>query len=247
MKSVPNLLFAIVASVLSTAVSANPDVWSGSPSKSFWSNWGISLNGGVTSYFGDLSIYDSDPANKLKFESKPAYGLQLSKFFSHDLSLSGQLIYGGLKSTYNEKLSFDTDFIEYNVQLRVDVLNLFLRKNHSGIGIVAFGGIGHMIFKSVKYAQEKGQVKTYTHRASAPEFVYFLGGGIAYDISNRFGVNLDVAIRQAQNDRIDNEVRKDNYDFYSFINIGFTYYIHDLLGRSKKGNLYGKGVRMANR
>ena len=240
-------IFIAIAVVLSAHVFGNPSMWSGAEKRTFWHDWAITLNGGFTSYFGDLSIYDTDPLNKLKHESKPAFGMLISKYFNDDVALSGQLIYGGLKSTYNEKLSFDTDFIEYNVQLRVDLLNLILRRNNTGIGLVAFGGVGHMIFNSVKYAEEDGQLNTYAHRARAPEFVYFIGGGIDYQISDRFSMNLDIALRQVQNDRIDNEVRKDNYDFYSFINLGVTYHIKHLFGHGKKGNLYGRGVRMANR
>ena len=226
---------------------ANPNMWTGAEKRTLWHDWSVSLNGGYTSYFGDLSIYDSDPANKLRHESKPAFGVMASKFFTDELAVSGQMVYGGLKGTYNENLSFDTDFLEYNVQLRVDLLNLIFRRNNTGLGLVAFGGVGHMLFNSVKYAREEGRVNNYPHRASAPEFVYFAGGGIQYRLSDRFSANLDVAIRQVQNDRIDNEVRKDNFDFYSFINVGVSYHIKHLFGRSKKGNLYGRGVRMAKK
>jgi hypothetical protein len=241
-----SLLLAIAVSAVVSA-SGNSSSWSGEPYKSFWNNWGIAFNGGVTSYFGDLSIYDSDPANKLKHESKPAFGVLLTKYFRDDIGLSGQMLYGGLKGRYNEKLSFDTDFIEYNVQLRVDLLNLILRRNNTGIGLVAFGGIGHLIFNSVKTTFVEGRMKTDAHRASSPEFVYFAGGGVNYNISDRFSVNIDASVRQAQNDRIDNEVRKDNYDFYTLVNVGVTYHFHRLFGATKKGNLYRSGVRMANR
>ncbi len=241
------ILLLTIAVTATMTVSGNFSNWSGEPSKSFWNNWGVAFNGGVTSYFGDLSIYDSDPANKLKHESKPAFGVMLTKYFRDDIGLSGQMLYGGLKGQYNDYLSFDTDFIEYNVQLRVDLLNLILRRNNTGIGLVAFGGIGHLIFNSVKKTYVEGSFKTDTHRASSPEFVYFLGGGVNYNINERFSVNIDAAVRQAQNDRIDNEVRKDNYDFYTFVNVGITYHLHRLFGPTKKGNLYRSGVRMANR
>ena len=247
MRTNPKILFMAIAVTAAMSASGNFSSWSGEPSKSFWNNWGIAFNGGVTSYFGDLSIYDSDPANKLKHESKPAFGVLLTKYFGDDIGLSGQMLYGGLKGQYNENLSFDTDFIEYNVQLRVDLLNLVLRRNNTGIGLVAFGGIGHLIFNSVKKTYIEGNLKTDAHRASSPEFVYFVGGGLNYSISDRFSVNIDAAVRQAQNDRIDNEVRKDNYDFYTFINFGVTYHIHRLFGPTKKGNIYRSGVRMANR
>jgi hypothetical protein len=240
--TIPSLVLAVT---MTLAAHASPHAWSGTHTKSFWNNWGITFNGGFTSYFGDLSIYDADPFNKLKHESKPAFGLLLTKFFTDEVGLSGQFIYGGLKSTYNENLSFDTDFIEYNVQLRVDLLNLFVDRNNTGLGLVAFGGIGHLFFNSVKYTYNEGETSSSSHRTSAPEFVYLFGGGVNYSFSDRFSVSMDAALRQVQNDKIDNEVRKDNFDFYSFINMGFTYHLTSLNSKPKKGNLNRARVRMA--
>lgn len=224
---------------------ASPNVWSGTPTGRFWNNWAVALNGGINSYFGDLSIYDSDPMNKVKFESKPALGFMVSKYFTDDFALAGQFMYGGLKSQYNERLSFDTDFIEYNAQLRLDLLNLFIKRNNTGIGIIAFGGIGHMIFNSVKYTTVEGRTSNDQHRASSPEFIYFIGGGIEYTISDRLRVNIDAGLRQAQNDRIDNEVRQNNNDFYSLISIGVSYHIFRLFGKANKGDIHRSGVKMA--
>lgn len=247
MKTTLTTVLMFLVMTFGTSVHASPSAWSGTPTGKFWKNWAVAFNGGVTSYFGDLSIYDTDPGNKLKYESKPAVGFLVSKYFKDNIALSGQFIYGGLKSRYNQNLSFETKLVEYNAQLRVDLLNLILKTNNSGIGVIAFGGIGHMIFNSVKHSYTKGEMNSSAHRARSPEFVYFMGGGIEYSISDRVSVNMDAGIRQAQNDRIDNEVRKGNNDFYSLINVGVTYHIFRLFGPTRKGNLTRPGVRMAGR
>ena len=228
-------------------LTANPHMWSGTSPGKFWNNWAINLNGGYTSYFGDLSIYDSDILNKIKFESKPAIGFSLTKYITDDIGISGQLLYGGLKSQYTDNLFFETNFFEYNFQLRVDLLNLFVKKNNTGIGVIAFGGIGHFMFNAVKYQYKEGRLNEYPHKTRTPEFVYFLGGGLEYSISNRFSINIDAALKQANNDRIDNEVRQNNNDFYSYISVGVTYHIFQLFGKSNKGGLHRPGVKMAYR
>lgn len=245
MKTALTYIFIAIAIFYGFDSQANPNVWSGQPKGSFWNNWALTLNGGFTSYYGDLSVYDSDLSGKIKFESKPAFGFLITKYFTDEVGLSGQFLYGGLKGTYNENLSFDTDLIEYNVQLRIDLLNLIFKKNNSGLGVVAFGGIGHMIFRTEKYSIEEGTVKSSVHQAQAPEFVYFLGGGVEYIVAERFNIGIDLGIRQPQNDRIDNEVRQDNYDFYSYASVGVTYFFGRNFKYSKKSNIHRSGVKMA--
>lgn len=245
----PNLTTFFLAAVMLMSIGsfANPNNWSGDPSGKFWNNWALTLNGGFTSYYGDLSIYDSDFGKKLKYESKPAFGFMLTKYFTDELGLTGQFLYGGLKSSSSENISFDTKFIEYNAQLRLDLLNLVLRNNRTGLGIVAFGGIGHFLFQSEKLEIEQGNRTSTTHQAQTPEFVYFLGGGLEYIVAERFNVGIDVGVRQAQNDRLDNEISHGDYDYYSYVSVGVTYFFGRNFKFSKKKDLHRRGVKMANR
>lgn len=245
----PNLTLFILAIslIISQIAIAKPSTWGGEPSGRFWNNWSFTLNGGITSYYGDLSIYNSDLRNKLKFESKPAFGFLLTKHFTDEIGLAGQFLYGGLKSTSSENLSFDTKIIEYNAQLRIDLLNLFLRNNRTGLGVVAFGGIGHFLFQSEKMELEQGILSTSSHQAKTPEFVYFLGAGLEYIVAERFNVGIDLGVRQAQNDRLDNEVSQGDYDYYSYVSVGVTYFFGRNFKYSKKKDIHRRGVKLANR
>jgi hypothetical protein len=55
--------------------------------------------------------------------------------------------------------------------------------------------------------------------------VYFFGGGFYYNINDNTGITLDLSIRQCQNDKLDNEYKNNNYDYYSYLGIGIIYYL----------------------
>ncbi|MEZ5146829.1 MAG: hypothetical protein R2759_07045 [Bacteroidales bacterium] len=42
--------------------------WTTKDIKTFNQNWGVNVNAGLTSYYGDLSIYDNDFVAKLQHE-----------------------------------------------------------------------------------------------------------------------------------------------------------------------------------
>lgn len=226
---------------------ANVHGWSGSPSGKFWNDWALTVNLGLTSFYGDLSIYDNELLKKMQLESKPAFGFLITKYFTRGLGISGQFLYGGLKGSNNQGISFNTSLIEYNAQLRLDLLNLFVKRNNTGLGIIAFGGIGHMIFQTDKVIYVGEQVNSYSHQAKTPEFVYFAGAGLEYVISERFNIGIDAGFRQGQNDRLDNEVVNSDFDYYSYISVGLTYFFGRNFKYSKNKNLNRSGVKMAFR
>jgi hypothetical protein len=62
--------------------------------------------------------------------------------------------------------------------------------------------------------------------------MYFFGAGLSYKVTDNIGITVDVAMRQAQNDYLDDFVMNDNNDYYSYLSIGGTYYI-DSFKKSK--------------
>jgi len=63
--------------IISSPLFVSAQKWGGVPDSKFWNNWSINVNAGLTSYFGDLSYYDSDVIEKLSSESGIAYGTYL--------------------------------------------------------------------------------------------------------------------------------------------------------------------------
>ena len=197
--------------------------WGGRWKPGFWDLWTINANVGLSSFFGDLSIYDKDYAEKFTKESGPALGVVLTKHINNKFGISGQLLYGTLKGQNNSHVSFKANFIEYNLHARVDFINLFSPDNISKFGIVGFAGFGQFIFKTTRYENNTNDPDI--QNTGVPEFVYFGGVDIYYKVTDQFDITASMALRQARNDKLDDETKNENYDYYTIINIGVTYNI----------------------
>jgi hypothetical protein len=229
------------------AHASNPHGWSGERQNKVWKNWSLSVNGGVTSYFGDLSKYDLQVPGKLKHESQPAFAITLNKQFTGAFGVAGQILYGGLKNEPTNELDFKTNFIEYNFQLRFNVIEAINGYRSSPVGFTMYAGIGQFLFKTVEYTYIEGQQFETIHNTKVPEFVYFGGGEVSYAINNRISISADMAIRQAQNDKLDHVVKGDDFDYYTFTSIGITYRFIDLFGTNKVPNLTRNDFPYGNR
>lgn len=210
--------------------------WGGRKTKaSFWDNWAINLNGGLTSFYGDLSTFDSEIMDKLMKESGPAFGGILTKYIlGNKIGFSGQLLYGNLQgANTNNSLSFEATFIEYNFHARFNLVNLISKRDRPKFGFELYGGAGQFVFKATKYNNELSQVGI--EDTGTPEFVYFFGAGVSYRVIDKLGITVDMAMRQAQNDKLDDLAKNDNFDYYSYINIGVTYHIESIIKSNSRG------------
>jgi hypothetical protein len=232
--------------VIYTPVLSNYNGWSGEPSGSFWNKWSLGITGGITSYYGDLSYFDTDVIGKIRNESRPAIGFLLTKYLKDDVGLSGQILYGGFKGG-NSTTSFTTSILEYNIQARVDVLNLLLRNNRSGVGFIVSGGVGHLYFQATKQIMQESAQQNQIHRSRVPQFVYFGGAALTVKASERLTLLAEASIRQVQNDRLDETVKNGDFDYYSYVSVGITYSIGREYSRAKQMNLNRPRARMVYR
>lgn len=53
--------------------------------------------------------------------------------------------------------------------------------------------------------------------------------------NSNLGITADLSIHQCQNDRLDDEVKNDDYDYFSYLNIGVSYFINTV--RKREPNL----------
>ncbi len=222
MKKSKYLIVGVLLFSVQQSYSHNPDEWSGPKEKVLLSNWSVNLNIGFTSYFGDLSQYDLNVTNKLVFESKPAFGLKLTKQIKI-FSISGQVIYGGFKSNYKPEHKFETHLVEYSVQAGLDVMGLLLPGEIKKYGLDVYVGLGQFIFNTSVDGYFDGQQIPYAYSTGVPEFVYFFGCGLFVNVTDRIRITTDLSIRQAQNDNIDKYLAHGDYDYYSLLNVGITY------------------------
>ena len=197
----------------------------GSP---FWYNWSVDMSLGLTSYYGDLSQYDSDFIEKLIHESKPAVALKITKYFDYKFGVSGQVMFGGFSGDYKEDYIFRTNLMEYNIQANVDLLNIINDFNRRNSGITLYAGIGQFLFKTTSEITTAGATTEDVHNSGVPEFVYFFGSTLYHKIHPRFYLLMDLSIRQAQNDNLDNFVKNGDFDYYSFISLGVSLQINNL-------------------
>jgi hypothetical protein len=215
--------------------------WGGAESTGLFTSWSVNINGGLTSYFGDLSLHDLDVGAKIKTESGPALSLILTKsIFKDAIGLSGQILTGKLEGRKNN-ISFTAELVEYNVQARIDFVDLIMSKRNHAFGIVGYAGAGQFLFKTKKVVIEERTAQFFEHDARVPEFVFFFGGGLYYKVNSNFGITADLALRQCENDRLDDFVKNDDYDYYSYVSIGLSYYINTF----KRSPLKNK-ARLAN-
>jgi len=193
-------------------------VYTSSKSNNSLKNWAFEGQAGLFSYFGDLSIYDGDIANKIMKESGPAFGISATKYLGKFSAVSGELISGQVRAE-KDSISFESNIIEYNVQVQFDIIKLFFFDSKSNVSILLLGGIGNVLFNSNKHSNTENE--NYTTRV--PEFIYFFGGRIEYHASNIIKIGIGISIKQLQNDKLDVTNKNSDYDYYSYTNIGVAY------------------------
>ncbi len=225
MKRVENkILTVLILLLLIVANRGFAQRWGGDNNIRFGELWSVNVNAGVTSYFGDLSIYDTDVPMKLSRESGPGFSILVSKSFSNTFSLSGQVLIGRFKAR-KKNIAFETQFLEYNAKMNLDFVNMFNPWKAHNYGIIGYVGIGNYLFNSVKteYFEEREDV--ITSKSRVPEFVFIVGGGFFYKFVDDFCVTFDIGLRQSQNDKLDSYHHGTDFDYYSYTSIGLTYNI----------------------
>jgi hypothetical protein len=205
---------------------------------SFKDNWSVNLNAGMTSYYGDLSLYDNNFSLKLKHESLPAIGVLGNKQLKHGFSLSGQFLYGRLKGQ-KKNLKMSSQLIEYNAHLRLNLAELFTGRSNPKVGLTVFGGIGNFIFHTTLIELLEGGTIEESFRTRVPEFVYFAGGGGSFSINSKIGITTELSVRKFQNDKMDGVVADHAHDYYTYLSFGITHKINTVQPRNgisrKKG------------
>lgn len=201
-------------------------------SNNVFKSWAFESQVGVLSYFGDLSIYDSDISNKIINESGPSLGASITKYFGNNFGIGGEIIGGKIKATKNEQ-SFESMIFEYNGQIQLDALNLIMQEKQLNVGIILFAGIGNIMFNS----EYKNQITTTSYSTKVPEFLYFVGGKIEYHPSIKLKLSASATIRQLQNDNLDATSQNVDYDYYSYVNFGLAYKLNKKTKRSGNSRL----------
>lgn len=199
-----------------------------------WNLWTVEANAGFLSAYCDLSSQDNNFINKIKYESGPAISINVTKHFNRLLAASGQLLAGNLHGSSNNS-SFKANILEYNLNIKFNLLNLFYPDNKGKFGMTTFAGIGQFHFSSTKSVYIEGGDEITKHVTKAPEFIYFAGAGAFLRTTDKFGISMDISLRQCQNDKLDVLIKSNNFDYYTYLSLGVTYYF-DRMNRTQMKN-----------
>ncbi len=183
----------------------------------------LTVYAGMSSYYGDLSIYDNNYFDKLSYESGFSGGLILTKRLAPQIGVSGQLLAGKINARKGN-VSFESTIVEYNLHVRLDMLKVFSKYSKTKIKWDVLFGFGNILFNSTKTTALEGENQVEEHKARVPELVFFGGTGLSYRLNEKIGINAEISIHQFQNDKIDITVSGTDFDYFSLLNFGFTYY-----------------------
>ncbi len=175
----------------------------------------------MVSYFGDISIYDTEPLQKLDRESAGGCGLILTRYFKSGFAVSGQFLAANMKASM-DSISFRTHIYEYNLHCRLNLLKILHANCADKFGWEIYAGVGQFFFSTTNNNDLALINDNSTYQPDKPEFVYFFGSGISYRMTEVISLTADLALRQCQTDRLENIVKNHDYDYYSYLNAGIS-------------------------
>ncbi|MCF8367747.1 MAG: hypothetical protein K9G76_01800 [Bacteroidales bacterium] len=246
MKTIRYLLVGFLLSMFYYGFGNNPDEWSGEPKQVFWHNWIVGLDAGLTSYFGDLSQFDTQIAGKLNEESRPALSLKLTKPINPKFEISIQVLYGGVQSDYIPSRAFVTSFFELNLQGNLNILNTLKPNTSFPLSLNIYAGAGRIFLAENYHKYMEGSLTGNSKSSKTANMVFLIGGNCQVPVSPKVKISLDLSMRQVQNDMIDNFEKNNNLDYYTYVSLGVNYAINNLICPFKKEKKYRahEGLRL---
>ncbi len=198
---------------------------------SIWRHWYVKANVGTNAFFGNISTFDQDPFNKLKYESKFGYSVSAGKWINEwggaHFTFSG----GKLKGTRNDYESH-TDFYQYTVEGIVNVTQLLYDHDmQSQFYIYAKLGFGLIDFNALYTNVVTGDTINMVGKHTAydkrvTEWVIPIGFGGVYNIDDNFGLFFDDTLNYTNTDKLDAKYKgaeDDTNDYYIFASAGIKY------------------------
>ncbi|RLD66949.1 MAG: hypothetical protein DRI84_03700 [Bacteroidetes bacterium] len=216
------LLFTLIITAVNlTHAQSN----SGNPNKA----WSLNVNLGPSFLWGDMSDDVSNPFTKaFSSEFSMSYGVLARKGLSNVFGVNAQVILGNTSGsrdfwsngTPTGGYNYKNFFTEVNLNLDIDILNIFNAKDRRLINPYIKGGAGMTYFNTeVMY---KGVTQNSEQQAA---FILPFGGGIRLDITPRLGITIDQAVTYTFTDLFDGystQWSKAN-DWYTYTSVGLTY------------------------
>jgi hypothetical protein len=196
-------------------------------------NFSIGISGGVSSFYGDLSVYDRQPLKKIINESDVAIGISIGHQLSSVLSLNLSYVDGKLKGKNDElKHYFNSDYSEASIASHISISRLMFPQRIGRVELYSTTGIGLLLFHSIErqILDNSSTIEQESNIANEIKMntpVLKLGMGFNYEVSNRLNLSSEIAFRVTGNDMIDaHEGSTGIKDYYSVVSIGLTYVLN---------------------
>lgn len=237
------LLLIFVAFTLSVSVASAQEAGK----KKSYNKLSLSINGGLTTFYGDIQQYTWWPVKDYRSERKGAWGMggnigwQFNPVWGVNVNLLGAHLRGtkrqGPKSeSTNNWAYFDASTFEYTVNATLNFMNLIYRdktKQRKFKYYFSFG-MGFTSFRSAKYRLGTDEVigtvgyKNYQleKKEVTTETVFPLAFGVKYRISKSFDIGIETSARYTTSDKLDATRGNTGInDKYGYHNLNLTYKI----------------------
>ncbi len=194
--------------------------------------WMVGVQGGMVSFFGDLSFHDKNPVKKLTKESDVGYSFMVGKQLGSFISVKAGYLNGHMRGSNPElKYAFTSKFSELNLTTELNLTKLIARSSDSRLNALALLGIGALTGKATKTSMNEGVSDPSIMSIETSDFtsepVLITGFGLDYNMNRNWKSELRLGMRTTRNDRLDahqGTVTNTN-DYYTYLSIGMTYII----------------------
>jgi len=210
-----------------------------------WRHWFVKSNIGLNAFFGDVSTYDHDPLNKLKYESKFGYSVSAGKWIIDWGGANFTFAGGSLKGIRENGTESHANFYQYTLEGLINITQLI---NHydeqTPFYVYAKLGYGLIDFNAYSINSNTGDTLNIVGKHSGfgqrvTEWVIPLGIGGAYNIDKNFALIFDATYNYTHTDKLDaryyGSASGDNdYYIYAAVGVKYTFTIKDEYGKYRR-------------
>ncbi len=225
-----SILLLLIASPLflnaQTDVSDNSDKPKELPRK-----WIITVNGGATLLWGDLTQEYDNPLTKYFSDQQGwAGGLMISRKLGNSFTANLQYMGGffqGHKDFWSNgdtaDASFNSNFHDINLNFEVDILNLFNNKERRMIAPYIKLGVGYGFSTSSRGKYSTGENTITDVKTSYLDIPW--GWGLRFDLTKNLSLRFEHTFHMVMNDLADGYAAptSDVNDIFSYTSLGLSY------------------------
>lgn len=211
-------------------------------SKTFFRDWEVSANIGMTSFYGDITdkknrLFTNTPFHRYFYEDRGlGYGFMLEKNMNNSLTLRGSFIHGKIVSHSSaEQLYFDAVFNEYYLGASYDISNMIWGEaRNQDWEFYGFLGIGFTDYRSWLYDMKTDELVDRTgygaerwldgKRQMATETTIPFGIGFSYMILDGVSLSIETGIHGLNTDILDSYKSDDaSVEGFGYTSLAFSY------------------------